>query len=203
MGSILPGDAELQTQWILNSINHSTKGLARGGLSAHVSSQVFNLLKGMRPGLEASHLQSLFTLLDMRGSDVKLDTVTVVEGGRQLVPYPAIAWDWKSIQSYRWQTPQHINVLELLAFFNYIRAWTVHKDARSVRFFHVLDSRVSSCVIAKGRSSSKLLNRILRRVCALTLVADLYVLPLWTVSSWNFSDPGSRAVATASSTHAG
>ena len=117
MGNILPGDAELQTQWIFNSINHSTKGLARGGLSAHVSSQVFNLLKGMRPGLEASHLQSLFTLLDMRGSDVKLDTGTVVEGGRHLVPYPASAWDWKSIQSYRWQTPQHINVFELLAFF--------------------------------------------------------------------------------------
>lgn len=84
----------------------------------------------------------------MHGSDVKFDIGTIVEGGRQLVPYPAIAWGWRSCQSYRWQTLQHIKVLELLAFFNYVRAWTVQEDAHAVRCPQVLDSRVSLCVLS-------------------------------------------------------
>ena len=47
-----------------------------------------------------------------------LEAGEVLEGGRQLVPYPAVAWDWRCVQSYTWQSRQHINVFELLAFFN-------------------------------------------------------------------------------------
>ena len=68
-----------------------------------------------------------------------------------------------------------------------------------MRLFHVVDSMVTSSVLAKGRSSSRVLNRILRRICALVLAADLYVLPLWTISGWNFSDSGSRYIRTAKS----
>ena len=53
---------------------------------------------------------------------------------------------------------------------------------------------VALLVVAKGRSSSTKLNRILRRVTSLMLAGDVYVCPLWTVSGWNFSDFGSRAV---------
>ena len=67
-------------------------------------------------------------------------------------------------------------------------------DNHSSRILHVLDSRVASCVIAKGRSSSCKLNRILRRVSALLLASDFYVFPLGTVSGWNFADFGTRAV---------
>ena len=76
-------------------------------------------------------------------------------------------------------------------------------EAHDMRFFHILDSRVSSCVLAKGRSSSVLLNRILRRVASVLLAADLVVLPLWTISAWNYSDYGSRAVPELSSNHGG
>ena len=71
----------------------------------------------------------------------------------------------------------------------------------NIRFFHVFDSRVCSCVIAKGRSSSRVLNRILRRVASLLLASDAYALPLWTISAWNFSDSGSRVLAPAPLSH--
>ena len=119
---------------------------------------------------------------------------TIVEGGRQVIPYPAMAWEWRCIQTYPWKAQQHINVLELVAFFNYLRLITRQADSHSLRILHVLDSRVVSCVLSKGRSSSSKLNRTLRRIGALLLAADVYVLPLWTISSWNFSDHGSRAV---------
>ena len=62
----------------------------------------------------------------------------------------------------------------------------------NTRAFHIFDSRVCSCVIAKGRSSSKVLNRPLRRYCASALASDSCILPLWIISSWDFSDSGSR-----------
>ena len=85
-------------------------------------------------------------------------------------------------------------MLELIAFFNYLRACVLKVDCHSKRFLHVVDSRVVSCVLAKGRSSSSKLNRTLRRVAALALASDVYLLPMWTLSRWNFADSGSRAV---------
>ena len=67
--------------------------------------------------------------------------------------------------------------------------------AHSLRYFHILDSRVSACVLAKGRSSSLALNRIIRRIASILAAADLTVCPLWTISSWICSDHGSRAVS--------
>ena len=67
-------------------------------------------------------------------------------------------------------------------------------ENHSCRMLHVLDSRVVSCVIAKGRSSSCKLDRTLRRVNALMLASDVYVFPLWTVSGWTFADFGTRAL---------
>ena len=119
---------------------------------------------------------------------------TACEGSRQVIPYPTIAWGWRCVQSYPWRSSEHINVLELVAVFNHLRACVFKADGHCSRYLHVVDSRVVSCVLAKGRSSSSKPNRILRRVCALVLASDIYVLPMWTISRWNFSDSGSRAV---------
>lgn len=58
----------------------------------------------------------------------------------------------------------------------------------------MVDTMVTAAVIAKGRSSSRILNRTLRRIAGLTLAGDLYPLALWTISGWNYSDAGSRYV---------
>ena len=140
-------------------------------------------------------MKELVNLVDFRGSDGRLLDGSVCEGSRQTVPYPAVVWDWKCVQSYAWATDQHINVLELVAFLNYYKCMSAFKYNHNLRFFQVLDSRVVSCVVSKGRSSSKVLNMILRRLAALLISIDAYALPLWTISAWNFADAGSRVLA--------
>ena len=188
----LPVNSFEHSNFVLSALTNSTKGLAKCGRASEATEQVLQILGSMSLGNEAAHLANLHAFLDLRGSDVRLDSGSILEAARQAVPYPAFAWQWQCIQSYAWTQPQHINVLELLAFFNFLRQFTA-KSGRSVRFYHVLDSRVCSCVLAKGRSSSKLLNRIPRRIAAVLLASDAYCFPLWTISSWNFADVGSRS----------
>jgi hypothetical protein len=188
----LPLGHQNQRSWVLDALRHSTKGLSKPGVALFAAEAVMSLIATMCPGKEIEHLESLLSAFDFRGSDVRLDSGVILEGSRQPTPYPAICWEWAVVQSYGWQQHQHINVLELLAFFNYLRSVAVISKSHSQRILHVLDSRVCSCVLSKGRSSSKLLNRLLRRILGVSLAADLYVLPLWTVSAWNCSDAGSR-----------
>ena len=96
------------------------------------------------------------------------------------------------VQSYKWDSVQHINVLELAVVFTCLRHVARDLGLVEKRFFHIVDSRVTSCVLAKGRSSSKILNRTLRRISALLIACDLYLYPLWTISQWNFADLPSR-----------
>lgn len=60
--------------------------------------------------------------------------------------------------------------------------------------FHVVDSVVTASVIANQRSSSRMINRTLRRMGAVCCLADLCLLPLWTISEWSFSDAESRSL---------
>ncbi|CAE7227476.1 unnamed protein product [Symbiodinium sp. CCMP2592] len=103
-------------------------------------------------------------------------------------PYPAFRWHWKDVLSYKWKQPQHINVLELTAFLAELRRRTRDLTQHNHRFFCIVDSLVTFYVLGKGRSSSKRLNRICRRVTALTLASGVLPISLWTISKWNFSD---------------
>ena len=190
----LPAEFDAQRRWVQSSLANSTKALAADSVSPFICEDVCAMLTKMVRGREVEHLNLLYRVIDSRGSDVRLNSGAVLDGVRQLAPYPAFAWQWTSVQSYRWVSPQHINVLELLACFNYLCFLVTRPNGRCCRIFHILDSRVSSCVLTKGRSSSRILNRTLRRIAALVVGADLSVQPLWTISAWNFSDTASRAV---------
>ena len=94
--------------------------------------------------------------------------------------------------SYPWSEAGHINVLEVLAFLNFVRQSTGSGALQSTRFVHVVDSMVASAVVAKGRSSSRTLNFRLRQLAGLLLTADAYPYVVWTISAWNFADRASR-----------
>ena len=197
----LPADLCMQKVWVIQALKCSTRGFSRTGLAAAAVGNIMDIMSSMRAGSETEHLLSLFKLLDHRGSDVRLETGDLLDSSRQAVPYPAPAWQWQAVQAYRWDQSQHINVLELSAVLNFLRLAAREWEWSSLRLFHIVDSRVCSCVIAKGRSSSRLLNRILRRISALCLACDLYILPVWTLSAWNFADIPSRAFAPAKDPH--
>ena len=190
----LPHQYDDRVRWVFSQLRASTRGFSHDASSMAGATSILRWLSQMVPGQELDHLSSLYREIDLRGSDVRLDTGSFLTVGRQSMPYPAFAWDWTVTQSYTWASHQHINVLELVAFFNYLRAFTLRKWNQSVRFVHVLDSMVCSAVLAKGRSSSssRVLNRSLRRIAALLIAADASVIPVWTISGWIFSDAGSR-----------
>ena len=197
-----PTDVRSQKLWVLRALRCSTRGFTRPGLAVAAVDEVMQMIKSMRAGRVAEHLASLFKLVDHRGSDVRLETGDLLDSSRQAVPYPAPAWNWQPVQAYSWDNSQHINVLELTAVLNFIRMAVKEYDWSELRFFHVVDSRVCSCVLAKGRSSSRALNRLLRRITAVCVACDLYLLPIWTLSAWNFADIPSRAFAPAKATKA-
>ena len=87
-----------------------------------------------------------------------------VESTLHEVPYLAMAWDWKTILAFPWREEGHINELELNAVAVFLRRRARFKNNHSTRFLHVLDSMVSRGCLAKGRSSSKRLNQVLREV---------------------------------------
>ena len=94
--------------------------------------------------------------------------------------------------AYPWTTQQHINVLEFISVLNYIRKLAGSTRVFGRRLIHILDSRVTAGVLARGRSSSRRLNRPCRRLTAYVLGMDVYLMPLWTISQWMAADTGSR-----------
>ena len=101
-----------QQAWVMQCLRNSTRGFANPGVAANVSDEVQKLLTTTVCGKEAKHLLHVLEFCDFRGSEVSLRDGTVSEGNRQVTPYPAMVWAWRSVQAYAWQQPQHINILE-------------------------------------------------------------------------------------------
>jgi hypothetical protein len=188
----LPAAPSERRAWLTRALDRATARLQQESLQPAIVDKILKVMATMERGREKEHFCSMLRETDYRGSDVRLATGTLLDGCRQDAPYPAFCWDWATVQSYSWKHHQHINALEFSAFLNYVRSQVGSKDFHQKRFFHVFDSRVVSCVVAKGRSSSRILNRLCRRLAAFVLAANCYALCFWTISKWNHSDAASR-----------
>jgi hypothetical protein len=187
-----PAAPSLRAAWAIGQVKDATKRLQGEAIAQGVAAKVVSLVNGMVRGKERQHLEELLRWTDYRGSDVRLVTGELLEGSRQECPCPATAWKWRSVLAWPWRRQQHINVLEFTAFLTYLRSKVAQRSFHGQRVFHVFDSRVAACVVAKGRSCSRVLNRISRRLLGFVVASNTYVLTLWTVSNWNFSDAASR-----------
>ena len=116
--------------------------------------------------------------MEFLGSDVRLDLQVVyrpdavvratVDPGR---------WVWKTAQSYKWRRNEHINLLELRAILRSLEWRARSASFHSCRFLHLPDSQICLAALTKGRSSSRKINRILRKTSALCVALNLF--PLW------------------------
>ena len=190
-GRSLPMEPSLRPTWVCQELSLATKRLAEKGTSAAVAGAICKMLSNMEPGTEVSHLQDLLRFTNHRGSEVRVGLWAGVEDG-QPFPYPAFAWKWKAVQSYRWVHDQHINILEFMSFFNYLRSLSNKRHLQHLRLFHLFDSKVVCGVLGKGRSPSRRMNRCCRRLLPQVLGMDIYVMTLWTISDWQYSDAASR-----------
>lgn len=83
--------------------------------------------------------------------------------------------EWREVRSWSWKRPRHINVLEVsagVAVLNEVGPVAPHS-----RVVSCLDSAVARGALSKGRSTSSLLQPLLRRSAVLQICFDLY--PVW------------------------
>ena len=68
------------------------------------------------------------------------------------------------------------------------------KDAESAisAAMILIDSQAALAVLTEGRSSSRAVNRVLRKVCALNLALNIYLLGGWIDTAENSADEASR-----------
>eukprot|EP00438_Fugacium_kawagutii_P036840 Skav204450 [mRNA] locus=scaffold1298:250701:254168:+ [translate_table: standard] len=128
------------------------------------------------------------------GSDVRIATSTFMNP--KAFPRQSVSaswWHWQKVFSYRWGRADHINSLELRSIVHSIEYRIKHLQESHLRIFHLSDSYIAISIIAKGRTSSRMLRPLLRRLAASLLAFDLYLVLGHVESSENPTDDASRA----------
>jgi hypothetical protein len=97
-----------------------------------------------------------------------------------------LQWKW----TYGADVP--IVLLEALAFYTEYKFLCKQIENHSKRHFHVFDALGSMGAFAKGRSSSIRLNRICRKVTAMSILSDMTFYYAYTDSASQPMDEGSR-----------
>ena len=131
--------------------------------------------------------------MEFRGSDVRLDLGIFYRP--DAAPRTSIdpsRWSWVVAHSYPYRRGDHINILELRSILHALEWRSRVTSFHSCRFLHLSDSQVCLSVLTKGRSSSRRLNRLLRRIAALCVALDLLPLWAWVESRLNPADEPSR-----------
>ena len=130
---------------------------------------------------------------EFRGSDVRLDVGSLYRPDS--FPRASVSptrWVWHVAHHWPFREQEHINVLELRSMIHTFE-WRLRKSSfGGCRALHLCDSQVALSVAVKGRSSSRQLNRQLKRFAALQLAGGLYPLLAWVESAQNPADAPSR-----------
>ena len=132
-------------------------------------SQFSQFLESKNTQEEAQHFRWPFRHSHHTGCDARLTVRGLFDVGHRLGPCPAFHWLRRDVLSFRWKEQQHIDVLELTAFLTELRR--PGRDPREYghRLFCVIDSPATFFVLSKGRSSSKKLNSVCRRITAVSV----------------------------------
>ncbi len=121
------------------------------------------------------------------------EQVNAVQGFESVIVNDALLSSrWEEERSWFWKKKAHINELEISAATSLVAQQA--REHPGSRFCNIVDSRVSLGVLAKGRSSSRCLNRSCRRVAALVVAGDLYPGWLFGPTRLNVADDPTRLV---------
>ena len=182
-----------RVRWYAEELKQSTERLGEPLVNLAAAEELARWENSLKQGEEELHLRKLLTMASYRGTDIRAYvTVEDEDATRHEIPYPALCWRWKTLMAFAWDREAHINELELAT----VAALIKHRGRSSAHFRRrwilIVDSMVTRGALAKGRSPSRRLNRLLRRSAAALLATDSYLFPLWTISRWNFSDGAPR-----------
>jgi hypothetical protein len=143
--------------------------------------------------------RALFRKTEARGESGRLDwSILEEELTPTLMARPSLetnvlgaALPWHSPYMEKFAKTEHINLQELKAVNMDIRR-RVREGQRDVRTVGLIDSRVVVGAMAKGRSSSRQLNRLLRETMLHGIAFGVFVAPLWIGTEYNPADAPSR-----------
>ena len=171
-------------------------------LSAMEEEESLQLLEAKQDDLEEenehkvlmSRLVSLFLRkVEIRGSDIRLDSDVLFRPSA--CPRSSISpdkWEWKRCRAFKWAKVAHINLLELKALIHSVQWRARRQRFHSFRTMILIDNQSIVAVVTKGRSSSKQVNHLLRRLCSLCCALNLYLLIAWVDTTENPADEASR-----------
>lgn len=127
------------------------------------------------------------------GSDVRIATGDVL--APKQYPRQSVSsqwWNWEEAFTTKWQKKEHINILELRAILLSLQYQTSRHKIHNARVFHISDSYICISIVSKGRSGSRLLGQVLKKISAHCLAFGLYVVLAHVDSLDNPTDEGSR-----------
>ncbi|CAK0845909.1 unnamed protein product, partial [Prorocentrum cordatum] len=143
-----------------------------------------------RPFLEHQRVAaSLVMTRHHSGADLRVDTDAETHG--KMFPRQEIdagIWKWKVARQLVWQDPaKHINVLECEAALMALR-WRARSVSQQMCvFLHLLDSMVNIGALAKRRSSSQQLNKVVRAFSILELALVAAAMAGWALEHNEFA----------------
>ena len=101
---------------------------------------------------------------------------------------------WSPIVAAPVRFAAHINVLEALALLlAFMWRASLARPCLPTRVLTLVDSSVVFYALSKGRSSSRPLLKVFRRLSALLLASNVFPIPIWVPSDLNPADAPSRA----------
>ena len=136
----------------------------------------------------------LLSRVNHTGSDIRVSTGEILN--YKAFPRQGVEaswWLWQPTFRFKWQREDHINVLELRAILQSIIHTLETQKLCNSRLLHLTDSYVCLSVISKGRSGSKMLNRVLKTLNAHLLLYGVYLILAHVESTQNPTDGDSRA----------
>ena len=98
--------------------------------------------------------------------------------------------DWKESSVWSFKKQSHINILEEAALYRLV--CRIAKRGKSIRSIAITDSNVVKCATSKGRTSSKGLGPVLRKLCSLVLAAGIYLNVAYIPTRLNAADDPTR-----------
>ena len=172
-------------RWPISSrLGASDASLSMGGRAATI----------VTPGVS----QTLYRFAEHKGEHVRLDWEKgAVQPPSSMRPAPRelelLISDlpWNQTETCSFGHKQHINILELKMILRELQD-LVHQGSDPLRCVLLVDSRAAAGAWSKGRSSSKNLNRILRRALGWTLLGRKTLHLVWVRSECNPADYPSR-----------
>lgn len=139
---------------------------------------------------------NLCHLVSSKGSDILLNASTepLPHADRFRTTIPASLWRWSTVCGWEWQNPthQHINKLEIKAVYTGLKWRIARQHLRHTKIIHLVDSMVSLQILNKGRSSSRKLKVITRKICALLISSRLFLVLAYVNTGTNPADRPSR-----------